>query len=326
MDITDSWETRFHGVPFVMKFIAPKKPDGTVDANTMLRTLEAMSASRESARKVFAEKPIGISIFAKTQGLSHIQAAYVIGSDPELHSVCAVVGKQPYEAARSLIQQDSTVVLDPSSATTLFVTGMHERMDKLPTRCIVPQSTLFSIQEEISRVTYGRIPAGYTYTVNGRVRFEEHDEDAYRRYRERLNAFVRWIENTAEVRGGSSAASLSKEDRDRYEEQFGLAYAESACLAKAEGALHWSDDVAVSVILDNEQEVPTIWTQVFFDAVRIFNLTTDDDSKHLVIQLLHLGVEPTYWNADVVVAVGKACEWRLDQRPLKTIIRFFDNA
>ncbi|MGC3968505.1 MAG: hypothetical protein QM775_14340 [Pirellulales bacterium] len=323
-DLFDSWERRFPEVNFVRKFHAGKNPDGGADIQPMLQMMQAMAANDELARQVFISNPFGISTFARTRSCSHIQSGFIIGNDEELWNRCATGLREEHESSRDSLDDASIVVLDPSSAATLFTTGIYENIPKLPSRCLVPQSTLLSLQEEVERVSEGRIPSGYTCSINGRIRYIAHDEAAHREYRERLRNYLDWLAGTCEVRGGASLASIESDVREQYEELFGAAYAESAFLAKAEGAIHWTDDMTVALVVDRENAIPRVWTQSYFDGMCRLGKITTEQNTHYAVQLLRLGFEPTFWNSAIVVAAGKEADWKTDRRPLSSVLKFFD--
>lgn len=319
MHILDSWETRFPENKFVVKFVAEKHPDGTPDVSSLVRSLAAIAADDDLAKQTFKNNPLGIAFFAKMMGVTHVQAAFRLGNDLEIVNRCTTGSPELLDEALALVRSGRVAVLDPSSVAMLFATGIYERLEALPTRCCLTHSTMATLQEEVDRVDTGPVPAGYTHVANGRLIYVPHDPAAHSHYVKRLQKFKAWLERHVEVHGGSSAAKLSREERERYEPLFGSAYLESVSLAKELGAVHWTDDFTVALVLDGELGVPRIWTQAYFMALAEPGTVSNEVREFLAVQLLRLGVEPTYWDASVAIAAAKAADWRSDQRPLRAI-------
>lgn len=314
VEIMQGWEKRFPERPFAQKFTIPTKEDGSPDVSLLLEALDEQERQKEVMHEIYRNNPISATTFAKFTDAGLLESLNHLASDGTLPIRCCRGAVGELEGVAEALSSNAPVVIEPSALATLFFSDQYEQLKLLAGRCVICEGALKEYVELRQKFSSGS--RGFVSKFKGQYQFREDDPPERERQVQRLDKFLSEIRPLVTMKSGESLADLPADKRDELIKIFGQPTAEAIAVAKATGAVLWTDDIAVAEITRQNLGVEKrVWTQAVFKLVAPPEVFAD-----ITMFLLHWRYFFTRLEPEVVIAACRKASWNPEDPSVLRIV------
>ena len=323
MDSIDRWEERFPEHSFVRKFTLGKTEDGESDLSVIRLAVDMQADHTEEVHKIYKREMLSILGFALLSQVSVPESLQHLAGQPDLPIRCCLGNTEEFEEASAILQAGSRIILDPSAAATLYLTGFFRHLPADVLSVITSPGVLHEYRQ--LRESLMDSADGFVIRVGGRHVFVERKPEEVEKAREKLSEYITWMESFLALKDGSPLASWQIEQREQAVYLFGRDAAECLAIAQRNQVSLWTDDLALAVYARHEYNVRRVWTQDVGIFLNAKDRLSEEQLEELVIQLVKGGYFFTRVSPSAILRAAKKSAWLPEEPPFSNMLDWLKN-
>lgn len=322
------WTQRFPDRPFVEAVpvgVRGEGPTSLDDFREVIEILRRDSESRERLEGGYKSGNVPIAAFAGIVRKPVFETVGYLANSEELPVRACPGSTQGFDEVKLLVEQASSVVLEPTALATLALLEETAILDELPFRCCVTESTIQELKSAILVDSPARRAQGYMGYRDGHPTFQEVPEEEIIARLEQLKQLIDLLETKCEVIGGSDMARLPVEKRRFLMDHLARPSVESVAAASSRSVPIWTDDHLLLLLLREDLPTSHIWTQSVFLWAQSIGIVSRQRHSRTAARLFRYGYDFTSLNHETVVDTCEATGWRTDDEDLAAVLAQFGN-
>lgn len=307
-DCLHGFENRFHDEFLCTSYEFPTLSDGTPDVSSFLESIKQLNKPIEELDAFTRDTPISVAAYATIARRSILATVFHFGAAIELPIRCCRGTDGEFLRAEAVLSEGRSFVADPTALATMFAIEAYKYLPQLPPGFLVSHGTLDYFQQ-IARQPHEVLKKRFHAIQRGRMSFASLSGEDRKSPTDELNDFCDWIRRNFEVNGGRGAAEIPVEKRKELESMFGRTTLESVGLTYAESAVLWTDDFAVSDLVQDELVVHRVWTDVLAEHFEKTGVLPGVDLQEAKLRLIELGYTFTRLSFDCSNRALRQSKW-----------------
>lgn len=254
--VFEHWRELFPDDSTVQTIPDPIGKEGKPFENQAGRAFLSMLRRRRDAVQETLEKyfttPISLNTLAELFGLNSFTAQLVLAS-PNVGVRAYAPGENP---DRVNLDDYKQVVLDSSSAASIFLLDPKHVPKKLADKLLVTRPVLWDVQyhlEDQNRKA-SRLPSDESGSMSSlssdghQLSVSVHEADAVSESIQRTKAFLAWLEERQSLKNARNLLQMPTKDRNELENMVGVGSATAIAHAKSSNGLFLTDDPVARVL------------------------------------------------------------------------------
>ena len=324
-DSMSSWQTRFPEDPLIQMFKLPDKEKLTKeDLEPFFKAIDLKQFDSEQKEEQYKNSLMPLALFSQSVGRDIYRTQRYIVSSSDLPIRCSTGTSEEREMALDSLRQAKFVVLDITALITLQLLGGLDLLERWPFGRLKMSSSgireLNQILQEATTREHGVVSKEGASYIN-----EDITEEALVKYKEGIKRLVDAVNKVCVIEDCVELASLESKTRELLINSLGHHGADALILSKQEGHVLWSDDLAMSLLGNNEFGVSYVWTQVMYQAMVEENIIDLETYSNTTARLAGWNYEFTSLNVNALIAAARLAEWKHNDFPLAKNIELFAN-
>ena len=293
------------------------------DISTILDLVDKLHEEVLRFEQVYKEGLLPLHVFGEHFGGNAFEAVLNLATSPSGFVKCCEGSREEYNCAAETLGSCSTVVLDMSAISSLFLLDELDILKNWSIDFVVSTNTV----NELRRMIANKAPLGswesatLLKTNTGHALLESSSEKK-NFFIEKLRNLVDILETVCKVESCMSIAELETEERDILLQAFGRYGAEAVLLARMPGAVLWTDDLVQAKLARNEYGVSHIWTQLVIEKCAESTIVEPEVFLDASAKLFGYGYYFTSLNSNTIRQAGIIAEWKIDKWPFSQALSF----
>ena len=327
-DCLEQWQVRFPGLMDVQVLPGLGKNAGSgepePDISTLLDIVDKRHEEVLKFEQIYKENPLPLHVFGERFGSNAFEAVLNLAGSPSGLVKCCEGSMEENRRVSGVFESRSTVVLDMSAISSLFLLDELDILKNWPVDLVVSANTV----AELRRMIADKIPHHSRESQvllkadSGHASWERSSKEKMASI-EKLRNLVHILETACEVRPCVVLAELEPKKRDILIQAFGRYGAETILLACMPEAVLWTDDLVQAKLAGTEYGVSHVWTQFVIEKCAESNIVRPEVFLEASAKLLGYGYSFTAKSPDIIRQAAVIAEWKIDEWPFSQALSFF---
>ena len=327
-DSFGQWQVRFPGlmdvqvVPGLGKNAGSGEPEP--DISTLLDIVDKRHEEVLKFEQIYKENPLPLHVFGERFGSNAFEAVLNLAGSPSGLVKCCEGSMEEYRRASGVLESCSTVVLDMSAISSLFLLDEPDILKNWPVDLVVSANTVVELRRMITDKIphHSRESQVLLKADSGHVSWERSSKEKMASI-EKLRNLVHILETACEVRPCVALAELESEKRGKFIQAFGRYGAETIFLACMPEGVLWTDDLVQAKVAGTEYDVSHVWTQFVIEKCAESNMVQPEVFLEASAKLLGYGYSFTAKSPDIIRQAAVIAGWKMDEWPFSQALLFF---
>lgn len=269
MIVAEGFRRAFPDAPAPVEAMTlPKHDDGEIDVQSAWRIFDELARQDEerqaAAAALVSQHHLPASVVSGILGLPMVEVVSMF-QRRKVRLVVSHGAVGEWRRAEEAILRAEALVLDPTAAAVLLLSGTWSRLDRPPPRpLVVARGTVRELRDLRRKLIDAQAAEAHMAWSAGHARFVENtpqERAARQRWIDDLDGFLAWLHEHATEEEGLALLELEPGERHDLIRYFGRPVAESVALAKRPGRLLWTDDARLGDHAQSQLGVEAVWSE-----------------------------------------------------------------
>ncbi len=326
-DCLEQWQVRFQGLTDVQVIKGVPKETGSDESEPDISIILDLVDKRHQEvlrfEQIYKERLLPLHVLGEHFGGNAFEAVLNLATSPSGLVKCCESSREEYNSATETLGSCSTIVLDMSAISSLFLLDELDILKNWSIDFVVSTNTV----NELRRMIANKAPLGswesatLLKTDAGHALLESSSEEK-KFFIEKLRNLVDILESACKVEPCMSLAELEPEERDKLLQVFGRYGAEAVLLARMPGAVLWTDDLVQAKLARTEYGLSHVWTQLVIEKCAGSTIVEPEVFLDASAKLFGYGYYFTSLNPNTIRQAGIIAEWKIDKWPFSQALSF----
>ena len=326
-DCIGQLQVRFPGLTDVQVIKGVPKETGSdelePDISTILDIVDKLHEEVLRFEQAYKEGLLPLHVFGEHSGGNAFEAVLNLATSPSGLVKCCEGSREEYYSAEKTLESCSTVVLDMSAISSLFLLDELAILKNWPIDFVVSANTVNELRHMIvNKAPLRRWESAVLLKTDTGHALLESSSEKKKFFIEKLRNLVDILETACKIEPCMSLAELEPKERDALLQILGRYGAEAVLLARMPGAVLWTDDLVQAKLAGNKYDVSHVWTQVVIEKCAGSNIVQPEVFLDLSAKLFAYGYHFTAKSPDIVRQAAVVAEWKIDKWPFSQALSF----